>query len=185
VTDGVAPAEDVCAPELDEDDQRDDRQQHEIDPKLLVTPQRPQSAPDDAGEEQREVRARQDHEDHDRPLRRRREGLDRARLGREPAGGDRREGMRHRLVESHSLVQASPSQHGEHDELERRDRDVERDEASGGLPDRRFQSQLRARRLGPEESLAAGDVQAGQHCEEQDDDAEASDPLGELTPHRG
>ena len=82
----------------------------ERDPELLVAAEDAELPADDARVEQREVRARDDHEDDDHPLRGRRERLERARVGREARGGDRRERDRDGVVERHPLVDAGEAE---------------------------------------------------------------------------
>src|SRR5919106_358518 len=81
-----------------------------------------------------EVRAGEDHEPGDRPLRGRPEGLDRAPFRREAPGRHRGERVRDRFEEAHLLVEPGPAQEREDDDLEGAESDVDAPEAAGRVP---------------------------------------------------
>ena len=176
--DGLFPPKDVFRPELDQEEKRSQREQGEVKPKLLVANQRLRLPAHERPIEQREVRAREHHEDHDHPLRRGAEGLGAAGLGREAAGGQRRRRVCQRLE---GLIRSSTPVPGEggQDRHRQRQTDVERPEAPR-IPDPGGELELRPGAV--LEQLAPADAQPRQHGEREDDDPHAPEPLGQLAP---
>jgi hypothetical protein len=178
---GLARGDSLCS-ELDADDQGAEREESKVEPELLVAEQGPGAPPRERAVHEGEVRAGDDHERDDHPLRGGGEGLDRAGLRREASCGHRREGVRDGLEEAHPLVDARPAEQREHEDLQAGQADVEEPETARGVPDRGGQLlELGPGQLGLHQ-LPPSDPQTRENGDRQHDDPHAAEPLRELAP---
>ena len=130
----------------------------EVEAELFVAGERAWLSARERAIEEGEVRAGDEHEEDDRPLRGGAEPLDGAVPGREAAGRDGRERVRDGVVEAHSRVDARPGEPRQHGDLQRGQRDVEQPETLRDLADPEGQLlDLGAGQLGLEQ-LAAADL---------------------------
>ena len=140
------------------------------------------AAANEAPKDEREVDARDQHEQRDDPLGGGRVADQRARVGHEPSRGKRGQSDRHRLEQAHPVVDSDDAEEGENSCEDDRERDVEEPQPARRRTDSLGQRvDLRARHLRVEE-LPASDPKPRQDREREHDDPHASDPLRELAP---
>jgi hypothetical protein len=97
--------EDVLRRQVDRQNDRGRERQRQVEPHLLVPDEDASASAQECGIHESEVGPRQEHEQDHGPLRCGAERLERARLGSEAAGRERREAVRDCAVKIHALVQ--------------------------------------------------------------------------------
>ena len=162
----------------DRQDDGGDRDDAGVGAQLFIVGEDAPVAPGQRAILQREVRAGQEHEDDDHPLR---GGVpitrDRERVRREPGGGDGAEGVADRVEQRHAG-------HHQRDDLQERQRGIEAPQQRRRPANlRRDLLVVRPGRFG-EEQLAAADRQPRQHRDEQRDHAHAAEPVGQRRARR-
>ena len=159
VPDGLLSLVDPAADELGDEEGSGEDEEECVQPEFLVPPGVP--LPPERSVDEGEVHPGDEHERNDRPLACGAEGLERARLRREPSCGERRERVCDGLVEAHLRVDPAPAEHGEDAGDGCRRADVEDPEPPRDDADRRRELlDVGTRKLGLEE-LTAADAEAG------------------------
>ncbi len=181
--DGLLALGNAVSPQLDEQRDRGGEDERQVEPELLVAHEDAWAPPDETAEQEHEVHAREEHEERDDPLSRRREGRDRVRLRREAAGRHRGERVRERLVRRHLVVDPEPAERGEEERQQNRQPDVQAPEEPCRRADPLAEGpDLGARELGVHH-LPPADAETRQDGDGEDDDPHPAEPLRELAPH--